>query len=106
MSFRVRFAPAAQDDLARLFDFLLEAATTVEDLEHAEQVIKALSATLEKQLALNPFSFRKAGNGRRATRRELIIPAGATGYVALYEIEGPDSVVVLAVRHQRDDDYH
>jgi plasmid stabilization system protein ParE len=56
------------------------------------------------QLAATPYSFRKAG--KIPTRRELIIPFGATGYVALYEIANPSSVVVLAVRHQREEDYH
>lgn len=56
------------------------------------------------QLAETPYSFRKAG--KSPTRRELIIPFGATGYVALDEIASPSSVVVLAVRHQREEDYH
>jgi hypothetical protein len=34
------------------------------------------------------------------------MPAGASGYVALFEIAAPDSVVVIAVRHQREEDYH
>jgi plasmid stabilization system protein ParE len=38
--------------------------------------------------------------------RELLIPFGRAGYVALYEIDGKDTVTVLAVRHQREDDYH
>lgn len=37
---------------------------------------------------------------------QLIIPFGATGYVALYEIANRTTVVVLAVRHQREEDYH
>lgn len=39
-------------------------------------------------------------------QRELIIPFRATGYVALYEIVSPSKVVVLALRHQREEDYH
>lgn len=38
--------------------------------------------------------------------RELIIPLGAAGYVALFEIENEQIVTVLAIRHQREDDYH
>ena len=38
--------------------------------------------------------------------RELVIPFGASGYVALFEIVGNDRVIVGAVRHQREDDYH
>ena len=38
--------------------------------------------------------------------RELVIPFGASGYVALFEIVESDRVIVGAVRHQREDDYH
>ncbi|RKW41536.1 MAG: type II toxin-antitoxin system RelE/ParE family toxin, partial [Lautropia sp.] len=31
---------------------------------------------------------------------------GSSGYVALYRIEPNDIVTVLAVRHQREEDYH
>lgn len=104
MSFNVRFSAGADEDLGRLFDFLIDRAQTVEDLDLAQLAINAISTTAVAQLAITPFSFRKAG--RSTSRRELIIPFGATGYVALYEIEGPSSVVILAVRHQREEDYH
>lgn len=106
MTFRVRFAPAAERDLVRLFDHLLERAETVEDLDRAQQVIDVLRQAVDRQLAQTPFSFRKAGAGRRSTRRELIVPSGAVGYVALYEIAGPADIVVLALRHQLEQDYH
>jgi hypothetical protein len=38
--------------------------------------------------------------------REFIIPFGASGCVALFEIENRDTVTLLAVRHQREEDYH
>ncbi len=104
MSFDVRFSASAEDDLERLFDFLLDAAQTLEDLDLAQTAINAVRSAALHQLATNPYSFRKTG--RSSTRRELIVPFGATGYVALYEIAGPASVVVLAVRHQREEDYH
>lgn len=104
MTFAVRFSAVAEDDLLRLFDFLLDRAETVEDLDLAQAAIEALRSTVMNQLAVTPYSFRKAN--RSPTRRELIIPSGATGYVALYEIAGPSSVIVLAVRHQREEDYH
>ncbi len=104
MRFDVRFSAAADDDLARLFDFLLDRAETGEDLDLAQAAIEAVRSAALNQLAATPYSFRKAGKG--PTRRELIIPFGATGYVALYEIASPSSVLVLAVRHQREGDYH
>jgi plasmid stabilization system protein ParE len=104
MSFEVVFSPEADDNLARLFDFLLDRAETAEDLTLADEAIQAIRSALTNQLAASPYSFRKTGP--RSTRRELIIPFGATGYVALYEIAGRTRVVVLAVRHQREEDYH
>jgi hypothetical protein len=39
---------------------------------------------------------------------DVILPVafGATGYVALFEIDDSKTVTILAVRHQREDDYH
>jgi plasmid stabilization system protein ParE len=104
MTFAVRFTAAADEDLTRLFNFLLDRAETVEDLDRAQAAIEAIRAASVHQLATTPYSFRKTG--KSPTRRELIIPFGATGYIALYEIASPSSVVVLAVRHQREEDYH
>lgn len=39
-------------------------------------------------------------------QRELIVPFGGTGYGALHEIVSPSRLVVLAVRHQREEDTH
>jgi hypothetical protein len=38
--------------------------------------------------------------------RELMIPFGATGYITLFEIDDDKTVSILALRHQREDDYH
>ena len=104
MSFVVELSPAAEADLERLFDFLLDQAETAEDLDRAQAAIDAISAAAQHRLAITPFSFRKAA--QNPVQRELIIPLGGTGYVALYEIVSPSKVVVLAVRHQREEDYH
>lgn len=104
MRFKVLFSAAADDGLACLFDFLLDRATTAADLELAQAAAEAIRAAALQQLATTPYSLRKAG--KSPTRRELIIPFSATGYVALCEIASPSSVVVLAVRHQLEDDYH
>lgn len=106
MRFAVSFAASAEDDLLRLFDHLLERANTPEDLDRTQEVIDSLRSALLLHLASSPWSYRKAGDGQRSTRRELVVASGATGYVALYEIASPDSVIVLAVRHQLEDDYH
>ena len=104
MSFVVELSPTAEADLERLFDFLLDQADTTEDLDRAQAAIDAVRATAQHRLAMTPFSFRKSA--RNPAQRELIIPFGGTGYVALYEIVSALKVVVLAVRHQREEDYH
>lgn len=104
MSFVVELSPAAELDVERLFDFLLDRCETSEDLDRAQAAIDAIRATAQHRLAITPFSFRKAAHD--PAQRELIIPSAGSGYVALFEIVSTSKVVVLAVRHQREEDYH
>lgn len=105
MSFTVRWSEKALADLDRLHEFLLQRASVVEDLELAERALDAIKAAADDQLARTPFSFRKAAHS--PLWRELIIPFGSTGYVALYEIRPAGQLVIVhAVRHQREEDYH
>ena len=104
MSFVVELSPSAAEDLERLFDFLLDQAATSEDLDRAQAAIDAIRATVQHRLAVTPFSFRKAAQD--PAQRELIIPFGGIGYVALFEVVSVSKVLVLAVRHQREEDYH
>lgn len=102
MTFRVRFTREAEDDLLRLYRFLLDRDAS--DWSVAERALEAISHAIEG-LSRSPFSYRKASGGENERLRELIIPFGASGYVALFEIEGHDVVTILAVRHQHEDDY-
>ena len=52
-----------------------------------------------------PFACRKAAS-EQPFLREMVIEFGRAGYVALYEIEDGATVTVLAVRHQREDDFY
>lgn len=104
MTFVVRLSPSAEEDLEQLFDFLLDRAETPEDLDRAQAAIEAIRGAVLHRLAITPHSFRKAASS--PAQRELLIPFGGTGYVALYEIVGPTDVVVLAARHQREEDYY
>ena len=105
MSFRVRLTRAAEADLDRLFDFVLdrELARSSGDLELAAQAITAIRAGIAT-LKSSPFTCRKAGPN--PLLRELIIPFGRSGYVALFEIVDATEVAVAAIRHQLEDDYH
>ncbi len=99
MSYQVRFASLAAEDLQRLFDFLAE-----QDLGAAERARVAIGKAIEVLQAF-PFSCRKA-SPHTPFLRELVISFGSYGYVALFEIEDGEKVTVLAVRHQREDDYY
>ena len=99
MSYRVRYTKAARDDLCRLFGFLLE-----RDQQAARRAREAIGKSVEL-LREFPFSCRKSVPDNPFLR-ELVIPFAATGYVALFEIEDDRTVTILALRHQREDDYH
>ena len=105
MTFKVRLTRDAESDLERLFDFLVERELARDggDLHLAEQAAAALRAGIAT-LKSSPFTCRKAGES--PFLRELIIPFGRSGYVALFEIENDSTVTVVAVRHQLEDDYH
>lgn len=105
MRYRVEFSPQAAEDLQRLFDRVLERElnSPTGDLELAERALHAIKNAME-MLALTPFSCRKVSSS--PFLRELVIPFGASGYVALFEIVESDRVIVGAVRHQRENDYH
>ncbi|WP_374338684.1 type II toxin-antitoxin system RelE/ParE family toxin [Methyloversatilis sp.] len=102
MSYRIRFTEEAELDLVRLYQFMLERDDA--DLALAERALDAIRRAF-RSLEFMPFSFRKATSGNPFLR-EIVIPFGASGYVALYEIENDETVTILAVRHQREDDYH
>lgn len=105
MNFKVRLTRDAEADLERLFHFVLERELDRDggDLTLPEQTMVAMRAGIAT-LKATPFTCRKAGHS--PFLRELIIPFGRSGYVALFEIEDASNVVVVALRHQREDDYH
>lgn len=102
MTYRVRFTREAEIDLVRLYAFILERDAT--DWTLAERALEAIRAGMAT-LAQMPFTCRKAAAGSPFLR-ELLISFGASGYVALFEIDDAETVTVLAVRHQRESDYH
>lgn len=105
MNFRVRLTREAAEDLEQLFDFVLERELQRNDgdLELAKRALQAIKDGVAT-LRTTPFSCRKASQSPFV--RELMIPFGRSGYVALFEIVDRENVVVTAVRHQLEDDYH
>lgn len=99
MSYRVRYTRGAREDLRRLYAFLLE-----QDIQAARRARDALSKNIEF-LREFPFTCRKTEQDNPFLR-EIVIPFGAYGYIALFEIEDSETVTILAIRHQREDDYY
>ena len=101
--YTLRFTEEAEEDLLRLYACLIERApdggTSV--AERALGAIEHGFAVLRR----TPYICRKAAPGNPYLR-ELLIPFGSAGYVALFEIEPGEVVTLLAVRHQRESDYH
>jgi plasmid stabilization system protein ParE len=94
----VRFSARAQSDLSRLHAFFF-----------GKDVNAAKRAMLTLREAFRPLTH--APNLGRLVEdsedlRELVIDFGASGYLALYRFEPAlDAVTILAVKHQREDDY-
>jgi len=98
VSYRVRYTRAAKEDLQRLYLFLLE-----RDLGAARRAREAIAKSNEFLQEFH-FSCRKA-TADNPFLREMLIPFGSGGYVALFEIEDNETVTILAIRHQREEDY-
>lgn len=105
MTHTVLFSDAATQDLDELFDFALqrELNSEVGDLDVPARALQAIRDGITV-LETSPFACRKVGAS--PFLRELVIPFGRSGYVVLFEILDRTTVVVGAVRHQREDDYH
>lgn len=99
MSYRVRYTRAAKEDLERLYEFLLE-----QDLPSARRAREAIGKSI-KFLEDFPFACRKVVPDNPFLR-EFLISFGQSGFVVLFEIEDQETVTILAVRHQREEDYH
>ena len=106
MSYRVRLTQEAENDLIRHYDFILERELQRESTGDLELAEKALSAIKDGFISLSrsPFTCRKADQS--PFLRELVIPFGHSGYVALFEIVDSENVVIAAVRHMYENDYH
>jgi plasmid stabilization system protein ParE len=94
---RVILSPGAFRDLQRLREFLQPKSQEAAQ-RSARVIIKAIQV-----LGLQP------GIGRPAEDlgpdcRELPIDFGSSGYLALYRLKG-NEVIILAIRHQLEDEY-
>ena len=93
---RLAYSPRAILDLERLQEFVAGNDPSAA-IAAAEAIVSGVSI-----LAQHPLIGRPAESGMR----ELVISRGHTGYVALYDYLAPiDTVVILALRHQREAGY-
>lgn len=99
MSYEVRFTAEARADLKRMYRFL-----AYRDPPSARRALAAIRKATDL-LRFSPFSCRKA-TGANPFVRELVVPFGASGYVLLFEVDDSLHVTIVAVRHQREADYH
>ena len=99
MKYQIRYTKAAKEDLLRLYEFLVES-----DLGASRRALDAIRKSIDL-LQDFPFTCRKASPDNPFLR-EMVIGFGDGGYVALFEIEAENIVTILAVRHQREEDYH
>jgi plasmid stabilization system protein ParE len=94
---RLVHTPEAAQDLEALVDFLL--------LNRPEYAVETVDLVLDvlSVLERHPLMGRPVAHGMR----ELVISRGRSGYLALY-VHDPaaDVVIVLALRHQREQDDH
>lgn len=94
----VRVSARAQSDLSRLRTFLLE-----KDANAAKRALLAIRDALIP-LKHSPLIGRPVED--RSDLRELVIDFGTSGYLAMYRFEPElDAVTILAIKHQREDDY-
>ena len=93
---RLTYAPRAVLDLERLRGFIAQHDPEAA-LAAAEAIVEAISV-----LERHPLIGRPAEGGMH----ELVISHGRTGNVAFYDwLEAIDTVVILALRHQREAGY-
>jgi ParE toxin of type II toxin-antitoxin system, parDE len=95
MTYKVLLTIEVQEELERLFDFVLERELARDggDLDAATNALSATKAGLSV-LERFPFTCRKAAD--TPFLRELVIPFASTGYVALFEVVDGETVVVGA----------
>jgi len=103
VSYTVLLTDEALEDLQRIEQFMIELALQHGDYDLPLRAIQSVSREM-RILETNPYTCRKAGSN--PLERELVIPLGRAGFVALFEILSEHEVAVAALRHQREDDYH
>ena len=99
--YRLEYTQAAREDLHQLYDFLLASDEAV-----AQYALDAIDSAIQA-VRRHPYICRKAANGMLGRYwRELIVDFGNSGYLVLFEIIDEETLAIMAVKHQRESDYH
>ncbi len=99
--YRVEYAQAAQEDLERLWGVLLQS-----DASAAERAIEAIDTAMPLACR-HPYICRPSAGGALGRYwRELLVDFGSSGYLVRFEITTDTTLTVMAVKHQRESDYH
>jgi len=83
MSYVVEFTQGAEDDLMRLYDFLLDRAETLEELDVADEAIEVIRQVALSHLSTTPYSYRKVGarstlNAVSGARKSIVAACAAS----------------------------
>jgi len=93
---KIIYSEAAVLDLERIIELMLQSAPA-----SAQRTLERIQTAIGI-LEVHPLIGRRIDD----ERRELVISAGSTGYVALYRYdEGFGSIGILRIRHQREAGY-
>ena len=97
-SIKVVLSARAQSDIGRLHRFLVG-----KDVLAAKRAVLTIRDAF-LPLKETPFIGRSVED--HTDLRELVIDFGASGYIALYRHDlASHSIIILAIKHQREDDY-
>ncbi|MEZ5691697.1 MAG: type II toxin-antitoxin system RelE/ParE family toxin [Rickettsiales bacterium] len=94
---QIIFSEKAHSDIERLRNFLI--------VKNVDAAISAISAIRNHIVVLqkSPFIGRVIEDSEL---RELIVPFSNSGYIVLYKYYfDRDLVVIVAIKHQKEDDY-
>ncbi len=94
---RLIWSPDALADIARVYHFLANKNGLA-----AREAVKTIRSSVNI-LAQHP-EIGRPSEEMDAEYRELPIPFGGSGYIALYHFDG-DTAIIVAVRHQLEVGY-
>jgi plasmid stabilization system protein ParE len=97
-TYAIRLTDEADHDLEELHHVLV-----VRNPQAAARAVEAVHAALG-MLKRFPYACRKNETVNEPSLRELLVPFGGGGYVVLFRI-ALETVTMIAVRHQREDDF-